>query len=151
MRSSWIKLRDVVSRSWSRFLLRGRVHCSFTVRSLCAFVCSSCSSKSSRWSKQRCPSFWSWWPCPLRNTSLNLARGSLRPYPEVCEHRLPWGWMAETKVLYDEYWGNVYVCPGWGDQLIWAQTYEEALYWARLRWETVPPLTLSFIQVNDSI
>ncbi|TNN45552.1 Anterior gradient protein 2 [Liparis tanakae] len=22
---------------------------------------------------------------------------------------------------------------GWGDQLIWAQTYEEALYWARLR------------------
>ncbi|KAG7281745.1 hypothetical protein CRUP_028059 [Coryphaenoides rupestris] len=22
---------------------------------------------------------------------------------------------------------------GWGDQLIWAQTYEEALYWSRLR------------------
>lgn len=21
--------------------------------------------------------------------------------------------------------------PGWGDQLIWAQTYEEALYWSR--------------------
>lgn len=24
--------------------------------------------------------------------------------------------------------------PGWGDQLIWAQTYEEALYWSRSRY-----------------
>lgn len=23
--------------------------------------------------------------------------------------------------------------PGWGDQLIWAQTYEEALYWSRAK------------------
>lgn len=27
----------------------------------------------------------------------------------------------------------VHVCSGWGDQLIWAQTYEEALYWSRSR------------------
>lgn len=40
-------------------------------------------------------------------------------------------------------------CPGWGDQLIWAQTYEEALYWSRSRY--VIKTCSSFADPNDVI
>lgn len=41
--------------------------------------------------------------------------------------------MAEFGLFWQRYSG---LCggPGWGDQLIWAQTYEEALYWSRSKY-----------------
>uniref|UniRef100_A0A8C5A4I4 Anterior gradient 2 n=1 Tax=Gadus morhua TaxID=8049 RepID=A0A8C5A4I4_GADMO len=39
----------------------------------------------------------------------------------------------------------VCVCAtGWGDQLIWAQTYEEALYWSR--WRNKPLLVIFHLE-----
>lgn len=96
--------------------------------------------KPSGWSKQhfRC-SCWLWLP-PLPSTSQRRAGGSHKPSPEVS-----WPLWSQSllclegqrRVLY--WWITLFVCPGWGDQLIWAQTYEEALYWSRSRYETPPP------------
>lgn len=59
---------------------------------------SVCSSKPSRWSDRCSQLSYSWWPWPppLGNTFQNLARESLRRFPEVCVKYLHiWGRMNE--------------------------------------------------------
>lgn len=71
----------------------------------------------------------------MANTSQRLEGGSLRLCPEVCPI-LSGSWLNDDSFDEDnksDLCGD-HGCPGWGDQLIWAQTYEEALYWSRSKY-----------------
>uniref|UniRef100_A0A3B4FZH7 Anterior gradient 2, protein disulphide isomerase family member n=1 Tax=Pundamilia nyererei TaxID=303518 RepID=A0A3B4FZH7_9CICH len=71
-------------------------------------------------------------PLPLlQNISPRVGRGSHRLCPEVFESFHSRIKPSITEVKDALISNGVFVCAGWGDQLIWAQTYEEGLYWSR--------------------
>lgn len=111
---------------------------SFSVNISAVFhVCFSSFRKPWKWSEQQCPPFCSWWWRPLMgSSSQRAAGGTLSCFPEVC-HMISDLWLNFGCFDKDNHSG---LCggPGWGDQLIWAQTYEEALYWSRSRYVIKP-------------